>query len=132
MNTLRTTALSLVTMTAVLLSSGAAVASGGGGGGGGAGGTWPSAYPLPLQPGRVLSQTGSTAVVRSADTVLTVKTKLDSIYVNRLGCTRVAAVNKPRDYFCPSAGGTVEVYFTFAALDPKPTDRSQTNAFVVR
>jgi hypothetical protein len=128
MKSLRTSFLSLATMTAILLTSGAAVASGG------SRGTWPSAYPLPTQPGRVLSQTPSTAVVRSADTVLTVKTKLDSMYVGRLGCTRVAAVNKPRDYFCRDAatGKTVEVYFTFAALDPKPTDRSQTNAFLVR
>ncbi len=132
MNTVRTTTLSLATLTAVLLSSGAA----GAGSGGGGGGTWPSAYPLPTQPGRVLSQTSSTAVVRSTDTVLTVKTKLDALYVGSLGCTRKVAVNKPRDYICvnSSTGKTEEVYFTFAALDPKVGDpsRSQTNAFYVR
>ena len=131
MITVRTTTLSLATLTAVLLSSGAAVAGPGGGGG-----AWPSAYPLPTQPGRVLSQTSGTAVVRSTDTVLTVKTKLDAAYVGGLGCTRTVAVNKPRAYLCENAstGKTEEVYFTFAALDPKVGDpsRSQTNAFYVR
>jgi hypothetical protein len=129
MTSLRTTALSVATMTAMLLGSGAAVAGSGGGGG-----TWPSAYPLPTQPGTVLSQTSSTAVVRSTDTVLTVKTKLDQMYVGRLGCTRVAAVNKPRDYFCRNAatGKTVEVYFTFALLERTPPYSSQTNAFIAR
>jgi len=133
MTTLRATTLSLATLTAVLLSSGVAVASSGSGGGGG---TWPAAYPLPTQPGRVLSQTSSTAVVRSTDTVLTVKGKLDALYVDQLGCTRQVAVNKPRDYLCRNAstGKTEEIYFTFAALDPRAGDpsRSQTNAFRVR
>lgn len=128
MKALRTTTLSLAgTMAAVLISSGAAVAGGGGG-------AWPAAYPLPTQPGRILSQSSSAAVVRSTDTVLQVKTKLDAMYVGRLGCTRNVAVNKPRDYFCTnrSTGKTVEVWFTFAALDPKPSDRSQTNAYLGR
>ena len=122
MRTLRTTTLALATATAVLMGSGAAVAGSGGGGG-----TWPSAYPLPTQPGRILSQTSSTAVVRSTDTVLTVKSKLDAMYVGQLGCTRKVAVNKPRDYLC----GKAEIWFTFAALDPKASDpsRSQTNAY---
>ena len=128
MSTRRTTTLSLATLAAVLVSSGPAFAGGGS--------AWPSAYPLPVQPGRVLSQTSSTAVVRSTDTVLTVKSKLDAIYVNRLGCTRKVAVNKPRDYLCRNAatGKTNEVWFTFAALDPKPGDasRSQTNAYLVK
>ena len=130
MRTMRTTTLSLAALTAVLLSSGAAVAGSGGGGG------WPAAYPLPTQPGRILSQTSSTAVVRSPDTVLTVKTKLDAMYVDRLGCTRRVVVNKPRDYLCRNAatGKADEVYFTFAALDAKPTDASvsQTNAYLVK
>jgi hypothetical protein len=129
MSTLRTTTMSLATLTAVLVSSSPAFAASGSG-------TWSSAYPLPVQPGRVLSQTSSTAVVRSTDTVLTVKSKLDATYVNRLGCTRKVAVNKPRDYLCRNAatGKTDEVYFTFAALDPKPSDasRSQTNAYLVK
>jgi hypothetical protein len=126
MSTLRTTTLSLATLTAVLVSSGPALAGSGGG-------TWPSAYPLPTHPGRVLSQSSGTAVVRSTDTVLEVKSKLDAMYVGRLGCTRRVAVNKPRDYLCTNGatGKTDEIYFTFAALDPEAGDpsRSQTNAF---
>lgn len=128
MKALRTTTLSLAgTMAAVLLTSGAASAGGGGG-------AWPAAYPLPTQPGRILSQSSSAAVVRSTDDVLTVKTKLDSMYVGQLGCTRKVAVNKPRDYICTnrSTGKTNEIWFTFAALDPKASDpsRSQTNAYL--
>jgi hypothetical protein len=45
-------------------------------------------------------------------------------------------VNKPKDYLCanPATGKSDEVYFTFAALDPTPSDssRSQTNAFYVK
>lgn len=45
-------------------------------------------------------------------------------------------MNKPRDYLCfnSSTRKTDEILFTFAALDPKPTDpsRSQTNAFYTK
>jgi hypothetical protein len=138
-------AVSTATLAVVVLNGGVATAKGGGSSGGGtpAGGTpagastgaWPAALPLPTNPGTVLSQSSSTAVVRSTDTVLIVHGKLDALYVTQMGCTSKAAVNKPRDYFCknPATGKTVEVFFTFAALDPKPTDpsRSQSNAFLV-
>ena len=62
--------------------------------------------------------------------------KLDQLYVTQEGCTLKLAVNKPKDYLCtnPATGKTDEVYFTFAALDPTPTDasRSQSNAFLVK
>jgi len=82
----------------------------------------------------VLSQSSTSAVVRSTDTVYEVKQKLDQMYVNEKGCTLRVVVNKPKDYLCrnPATGKTVEVFFTFAALDPKPTDRSQTNAYIER
>jgi len=93
-------------------------------------GAWPVAtFPLPTSPGVVLSQSSTRATVRSTDSVYTVMQKLDALYVTQKGCRSRVLVNKPVDYLCP--GG--EVYFTFAALDPKPTDpsRSQTNAFRV-
>src|SRR5215218_5619579 len=130
MNTLRTTTLGVATLTAVVLSAGPAVADTGDGSGG-----WPAAYPLPLDPGAVVQQSSTTAVVRSTDTVVVVKDKLDAMYVTGLGCTSVAAVNKPRDYFCPNAATskTDEIYFTFAALDSSAIDpsSSQTSAFYV-
>ena len=101
--------------------------------GGGSSGTWPTRFPLPTNPGRVVSQTSSTAVVRSRATVLVVMRRLDRAYVTRMGCTRHLAVNKPRDYLCHNraTGKTDEVVFTFAALDPLPNDpsRSQSNAY---
>jgi hypothetical protein len=115
---------------AVLLNGSPAAAGGGGSG------TWPAALPLPTNPGTVISQSSTTAVVRSTDTVLQVMTKLDNLYVTQKGCTRRLGVNKPRDYLCFNASThkTDEVLFTFAALDPKPTDasRSQTNAFYTK
>ena len=118
---------------------GVAMAKGGGGGGGGSGGssgTWPAAFPLPTNPGTVISQSSSTAVVRSTDTVTVVRGKLDNLYVTQKGCTEKLAVNRPKDYLCtnPVTHATDEVYFTFAALDPTPTDasRSQSNAFLVK
>jgi hypothetical protein len=129
MNKLAGIAVSTATIGVVVLSGGAAEGSG-------SSGTWPSAYPLPTSPGRVLSQTSTTAVVRSTDTVYVVKQKLDRLYVGQKGCTVRVAVNKPKDYLCRNraTGKTDEVYFTFAALDPKPTDASvsQTNAFYVK
>jgi hypothetical protein len=124
----------------LLLSGGTAMAKGGdgggGGGGGGASGTWPTQFPLPTNPGTLISQTATKAVVRSTDVVFVVRSKLDDLYVTQKGCTERLAVNKPKDYLCANAatGKTDEVYFTFAALDPTPTDssRSQTNAFFVK
>jgi hypothetical protein len=130
-------AVAVGTVALVLTSGGAASASGGGGGRTTtSSGTWPAVYPLPVNPGTVMSQGSSTAVVRSTDTVEVVNGKLDQLYVTRMGCISKTVVNKPRNYFCtnPSTGKTDEVFFTFAALDPKPTDssRSQSNAFLVR
>jgi hypothetical protein len=84
----------------------------------------------------VTSQSDTTAVVRSTDTVLQVATKLDDLYITQKGCTRQLGVNKPRDYLChnPETGKTDEVLFTFASLDPTAADpsRSQTNAFYIK
>lgn len=121
----------------LVLSGGVAMAKGGGGGGsGGSSGTWPAAFPLPTNPGTVISQSSTTAVVRSTDTVTIVRGKLDNLYVTQKGCTERLAVNRPKDYLCvnPATHTTDEIYFTFAALDPTPTDasRSQSNAFYVK
>ncbi|NUO92817.1 MAG: hypothetical protein HOQ18_18620 [Dermatophilaceae bacterium] len=125
-------AIGMSTIAAVLLGAGVASASGGGGS---SSGTWPTSMPLPTSPGRIVSQSSTTAVVRSTDPVATVQSKLDSTYAAK-GCTRRLAVNRPRDYLCRNAstGKTDEVYFTFAALDPTATDpsRSQTNAFYLK
>jgi hypothetical protein len=125
------TAIGMSTVAAVVLGAGVASASGGDS----SSGTWPTSMPLPTNPGRVLSQSSTTATVRSTDSVATVQGKLDSLYAAK-GCTRKLAVNRPRDYLCRNAatGKTDEVYFTFAALDPTATDpsRSQTNAFYVK
>jgi len=133
MHKLAAIAVSTATLAVLALNGGHAMASGGSGGGGGgsSSGTWPAAFPLPTNPGQVVSQSSTRAVVRSTDTVAVVKSKLDNIYVTQKGCERRLAVNKPRDYFCPNAGKTVEIVFSFAALDPTASDpsRSQTNAF---
>jgi len=100
----------------------------------GSSGTWPARLPLPTGSSTVVSQSSTTAVLRSADTVRVVQSRLDTLYVTRSGCTRRLAVNKPRDYLCPNGatGRTDEVVFTFAALDPTASDpsRSQTNAYL--
>ncbi|HEX3089044.1 MAG TPA: hypothetical protein VHQ23_10335 [Ilumatobacteraceae bacterium] len=135
------------------LGGGAVAAKGGGGGGSGGGGgggsttppttqppastgTWPSAYPLPTSPGTVISQSSNRATVRSTDSVQTVISKLDALYVTGKHCTDRPAVNKPKDYLCFNAatGKTDEIYFTFAALDPTASDpsRSQSNAFYLK
>jgi hypothetical protein len=120
-------AVSTAALAVLTLNGGQAIA-------GGSSGTWPSAYPLPTDPGTLTSQTSTTAVVRSTDTVEVVKSKLDNLYVTQKGCTLRLAVNKPRDYLCHNLanGKTDEIVFTFAALDPTTSDpsRSQANAFV--
>jgi hypothetical protein len=131
MNKLAAIALATATFAVISLNAGVASASGGGS----SSGTWPAAYPLPTSPGTVVSQTSATAAVRSTDTVTVVKSKLDALYVTQQGCTLRLVVNKPKDYLCYNlaTGKSSEIYFTFAALDPKPTDpsHSQTNAFLV-
>ncbi|NUR10055.1 MAG: hypothetical protein HOQ22_02675 [Nocardioidaceae bacterium] len=140
MKKLSAVALSAATL-ALALNGGASLASGGSGSGGGSTstststGAWPAAYPLPTSPGTVTAQSSTRATVRSTDTVATVMDKLDALYAAK-GCSAHVAVNKPAQYFCvnPATHKTDEIYFTFAALDPKPTDasRSQTNAFYVK
>jgi hypothetical protein len=126
-----------VTLT-IALTGGSAIAQGGGGVGGTtspSSGAWPAAFPLPVSPGTILSQSSTKAVVRSTDSVGVVNSKLDALYVTQKGCIQKLAVNRPKDYLCTNAAThkTDEVYFTFAALDPTATDpsRSQTNAFFI-
>lgn len=119
------------TLAVVVLNGGAGMANGGGG----STGTWPAGLPLPTDPGTLVSQSSTRAVVRSTDSVAVVKSKLDDLYVTQKGCTLRLAVNKPKDYLCYNSATrkTDEVFFTFAALDPTATDpsMSQTNAFYV-
>jgi hypothetical protein len=120
-------AVSTAALAAVALNGAPAMAAGG------SSGTWPGSFPLPTNPGQVVSQSSTTAVVRSTATVRVVQRKLDRLYVGRMGCTKRLAVNKPRDYLCHSraTGTTEEIVFTFAALDPTLSDpaRSQSNAY---
>jgi hypothetical protein len=131
MNKLAACAASTATVALVVLNGGTAMA-----GGGDSSGTWPANLPLPTDPGTVISQSSTNAVVRSTDTPAIVRSKLDELYVAQKGCTRKLAINRPRDYVCydPDTDKTLEVYFTFAALDPTADDasRSQTNAFYVK
>jgi hypothetical protein len=121
-------AVSATTLAALVLAASPAIAKGNA-----SSGTWPTDLPLPTDPGTVIAQGSTNAVVRSTDTVAVVKSKLDQLYVVEKGCTRQLGVNKPRDFLCynPETDRTDEVLFTFAALDPTATDpaRSQTNAF---
>jgi hypothetical protein len=131
MNKFAACAASTATVAVIVLNGGTATA-----GGGESSGTWPTNLPLPTDPGTVISQSSTNAVVRSTDTPAIVRSKLDELYVAQKGCTRKLAVNRPRDYVCydPDTDKTQEVYFTFAALDPTAGDpsRSQTNAFYVK
>jgi hypothetical protein len=131
MNKFAAIAMSTATLAVLVLNPGAASASGGR-----SSGTWPAAFPIPTSPGTVLSQSSTTAVVRSTDTVGVVQAKLDYLYVTKKGCTHRLGVNRPRDYLCsnPATNKTDEVLFTFAALDPTVTDPSvsQTNAFYIK
>ena len=131
MNKFAAIAMPTAALAALVLSAGAASASGGG-----STGTWPAALPLPTNPGTVLSQSSTTAVVRSTDQVGAVQAKLDALYITQMGCTQRLGVNRPRDYLCynPSTRKSDEVLFTFAALDATVTDPSvsQTNAFYIQ
>jgi hypothetical protein len=119
-------AVSVAAVAALSLNGGQAMA-------GGSAGSWPARFPLPTNPGRVVSESSSTAVVRSTDTAWDVQRKLDRLYVTQRGCKRRLAVNKPRDYLCHNraTGKTDEIVFTFAALDPSAGHpaRSQSNAY---
>ena len=130
MNKLTAIAATTVTLAVVVLNPGTAAADGGG-----SSGVWPGHLPLPTDPGTVVSQSSTKAVVRSTDSAAVVMAKLDDLYVTQKGCTRHLAVNRPRDYLCFNAatGKTNEVVFTFASLDPTATDpsRTQTNAFLI-
>ena len=123
-------ALSTATL-AVVLNGGAGMAQGGT-----STDTWPTNLPLPTNPGTLVSQSSTRAVVRSTEPGAEVKSRLDDLYVTHKGCTVRLAVNKPKDYLCynPATRKTDEVFFTFAALDPTATDPSisQSNAFYVK
>ena len=131
MNKFAAIAMPTAALAALVLSAGPASASGGG-----SAGTWPAAFPLPTNPGTLLSQSSTTAVVRSTDQVGAVQAKMDALYITQMGCTQRLGVNRPRDYLCynPSTRKSDEVLFTFAALDATVTDPSvsQTNAFYVK
>jgi hypothetical protein len=131
MNKLAAIAVATATSAVMVLTGGSATADDGG-----SSGTWPVSLPLPTDPGTLLSQSSTTAVVRSTDTVAVVMSKLDELYLTQKECTRRLGVNRPRDYLCfnPATRKTDEVLFTFAALDPTTTDpsRSQTNAFYTK
>ena len=131
MNKFAAIAMSTATLAVLVLNAGAASASGGG-----SSGTWPAAFPLPTNPGTLLSQSSTTAVVRSTDQVGVVQAKLDDLYITKKGCTHRLGVNRPRDYLCynPATSKSDEVLFTFAALDATVTDPSvsQTNAFYIQ
>jgi hypothetical protein len=131
MNKFAAIAMSTATLAVLVLNPGAASASGGG-----SSGTWPAALPLPTNPGTLLSQSSTAAMVRSTDQVGVVQAKLDDLYVTAKGCTQRLGVNRPRDYLCfnPATSKSDEVLFTFAALDATVTDSSvsQTNAFYIK
>jgi hypothetical protein len=131
MNKFAAIAMSTATLAVLVLSAGAASASGGG-----SSDTWPAAFPLPTNPGTLLSQSSTTAVVRSTDQVGIVQAKLDYLYITKNGCTQRLGPNRPRDYLCynPATSKSDEVLFTFAALDATVTDPSvsQTNAFYIK
>jgi hypothetical protein len=124
MNKFAAVATSTATLAVLALNPSAASASGGG-----SSGTWPAAFPLPTNPGTVVSQSSTMAVVRSTDTVEVVTAKLDALYLTKMGCTQRLGVNRPRDYLCynPATNKSDEVLFSFALLDPTPTDPSRSH-----
>jgi hypothetical protein len=131
MNKFAAIAMSTATLAVLVLNPGAASASRGG-----SSGAFPAAFPLPTNPGTLLSQSSTTAVVRSTDQVGVVQAKLDDLYITKKGCIQRLGVNRPRDYLCYNSATrkSDEVLFTFAALDPTVTDPSvsQTNAFFIQ
>ena len=131
MNKFAAIAMSTATLAVLVLNTGAASASGGG-----SSGTWPAVFPLPTNPGTLLSQSSTTAVVRSTDQVGIVQAKLDYLYITKNGCTQRLGPNRPRDYLCynPATSKSDEVLFTFAAIDATVTDSSvsQTNDFYIQ
>lgn len=124
MNKFAAVATSTATLAVLVLNPGSASASGGG-----SSGTWPAAFPLPTNPGTVVSQSSTMAVVRSTDTVAVVTAKLDGLYLTKMGCIRRLGVNRPRDYLCynPATRKSDEVLFSFASLDPRVTDPSRSH-----
>ena len=68
------------TLAVLVLNAGAASASGGR-----SSGAWPAAFPLPTNPGTLLSQGSTTAVVRSTDPMGVVQAKLDVLYITKEG-----------------------------------------------
>jgi len=131
MNKFGAIAMPTAALAVLVFNAGAATASGGG-----SAGAWPAAFPLPTDPGTLLSQSSTTAVVRSTDSVGVVQAKLDDLYLTKMGCTQRLGVNRPRDYLCynPATRKSDEVLFTFALLDATVTDpsHSQTNAFYIK
>lgn len=128
MNKFAAVAISTAALSVLALNPGSASA-----GQGGSSAVWPTAFPLPTNPGTVVSQSSTMAVVRSTDTVEVVTAKLDALYITKMGCTQRLGVNRPRDYLCynPATHKSDEVLFSFASLDPRATDpsRSHTTAF---
>lgn len=106
---------------------------GGGGGGGGAQGVWPASYPLP-NPGTITTQSSTSAVVQSPDSVQSVLLQLDDVYVNQLGCTEQQSSTAALDFLCvnPSTGRTDEVTFNFNDFIDQPSPvKSVTNASLI-
>lgn len=124
MNKFAAVAMSTAALAVLVLDPGSASA-----GQGGSSSTWPAAFPLPTNPGTVVSQSSTTAVVRSTDTVGVVTAKLDDLYITKMGCIQRLGVNRPRDYLCynPATHKSDEILFSFALLDPTVTDPSRSH-----
>ena len=124
MNRFAAVAISTAALAVLVLDPGSASA-----GQGGSSSTWPAAFPLPTNPGTVVSQSSTTAVVRSTDTVGVVTAKLDDLYITKMGCIQRLGVNRPRDYLCynPATHKSDEILFSFALLDPTVTDPSRSH-----
>ena len=88
-------AVSTVALAVVVLNGGAGMAKGGA-----STDTWPTGLPLPTSPGTLVSQSSTSGVVRSTESVAVVQARLDDLYVTQKGCSLRLAVNKPKDYLC--------------------------------
>jgi len=97
MNKFCAIAMSTAALAVLVLRAGSASASGGGSAAYLAG-----CFAAPDQPGTLLSQSSTTAVVRSTDSVGVVQAKLDDLYITKMGCIQRLGVNRPRDYLWPS------------------------------